>query len=88
VSTELTTNYQFQLLATIFLTMNPRVTFLSLAALNVISGLVFLPLVDQPVFDDIFNSTDISHYISLGISSDSIRGHTNPAAGEAILGFL
>lgn len=54
-------------------------------ALNVISAILFIALVRRPVYDDIYNITDVHAYAVNGISSATIREQRNaPGPGSFI----
>jgi hypothetical protein len=49
-----------------------------LLVLNAVSAMLFIALVNRPVFDDPNNFPDVHRYASEGVSVDTIRHHINP----------
>jgi hypothetical protein len=47
-------------------------------ALNVISSLLFMRLVNRPVYDDPYNITDVHAYATRGVSRATVLAQTNP----------
>jgi len=67
----------------------------SVFALSIVSALLFIFLVDRPVYDDIFNIFDIKAYAHSGVTVSTVRAQRNPpgpgsfiwmAAGVRLLG--
>ncbi len=56
-----------------------------LLILNAISALLFIGLVNRPVFDDPNNFPDVHRYASEGVSVNTIRRHINPTGPTSFI---
>lgn len=56
-----------------------------LLVFNVVSALLFISLVDRPVFDDTANLPDVYRYATHKISLDTIRVHKNPTGPASFI---
>lgn len=54
-------------------------------ALNVISAVLFMLLVDRPVYDDQYNIFDVHTYAANGVSVATIRSNRNPPGPSSFL---
>ena len=62
-----------------------------LLLVNLISALLFIALVNRPVFDDLNNLPDVSRYAHSGVSAATVAAHHNPAGPGSFVwmaGFL
>src|SRR3984893_15900206 len=66
-----------------------------IVALNVISAVLFISLINRPVYDDPYNIFDVHNYAANGVSVSTLIAHRNPpgptgflwmAAGVRLLG--
>ena len=59
-----------------------------LLLVNLISALLFIALVNRPVFDDLNNLPDVSRYAHSGVSAATVAAHHNPAGpGSFVCGW-
>ncbi len=58
---------------------------IALLVLNAISALLFIILVNRPVFDDPNNFPDVQRYSSEGVSVSTIRRHLNPTGPTSFI---
>src|ERR1700692_968093 len=56
-----------------------------LFSLNVVSALLFMDLVNRPVYDDKFNISDVHAYASKGFSVATLLAHKNPPGPTSFL---
>ena len=56
-----------------------------LLILNSISALLFVSLVNHPVFDDLNNLRDVHRYATQGVSVGTIRNHVNPTGPTSFI---
>jgi hypothetical protein len=56
-----------------------------LFSLNVVSALLFMSLVNCPVYDDKYNISDVHAYASKGFSVATLLAHTNPPGPTSFL---
>src|ERR1700758_4860456 len=57
----------------------PRLRFVTLVfVLNLVSAVLFIALVNRPVYDDGFNIFDVHNYAAKGVTLDTFRSQRNP----------
>lgn len=53
--------------------------------LNAISAILFIGLINRPIYDDVFNMLDVHRYVSRGISIDTLRSQVNAPGPTSFL---
>jgi hypothetical protein len=56
-----------------------------LLVLNTLSALLFMVLVNRPVYDDVYNLADVHRYRTEGVTADTIGRHVNPTGPTGFL---